>query len=287
MQRCVRAGREDMLDAIRSIVSGRVDAPAARPNASEQLRGFVEDGRARWLELTQDLDANAAARFPLGYYEMAFSLIGSEPAPSLAELQRRLEIARGIRLTGWTPFLAMNRPEWAPYPHDNFVEAWVGRTAERNLVEEPAHCDFWRASPDGKLYTIRGYSEDGIPERVQPGTAIDITLPVWRIAEGLLFAYRLAEAFEDVESIGIDCRFSGLANRHLTSVDRRRALFDDRVSRSDGITLTGQVTLAQVQDNLAEVMQALLTPLYERFDFFQPSVELYQTELNRLRGNRF
>ena len=43
----------------------------------------------------------------------------------------------------------------------------------------------------------------------------------------------------------------------------------------------------QLRDNLVEVMYALLTPLYERFDFFQLPFELVETELGRLRSGRF
>jgi hypothetical protein len=287
LRRCVQNGREDMLDSIRAIVSGRVEPVAPVPSAAAELHGFAEAGRLRWQELTADLPEGDEARFPHGYYEMAFKLIGAEPAPTLVELRNRLQMAQRIRLTGWTTFLDMNRPEWAPYLHEDFIEAWVGRTVDREWLRTSAHCDFWRAARDGKLYTIRGYSEDGIPDKVPPGAAIDLTIPVWRVGEGLLFAARFAETFEGVESIAVDCTFTGLQDRYLTSVDGMRAMFGDRHSRTDTVSLVGQPTVQQVQDNLAEVMQALLSPLYERFDFFEAPFELFDTELNKLRRGRF
>ncbi len=287
LRRCVQNGREDMLDAIRAIVSGRVEPIAHLPNAAAELHDFVVGGRDRWEELAADLPKNDMARFPHGYYEMAFKLIGAEPAPTLLELRRRLQIAQRIRLTGWTTFLEMNRPEWAPYLHEDFIEAWVGRKVDRDSLRTSAHCDFWRASRDGKLYTIRGYSEDGIPNKVQAGTAIDLTMPVWRVGEGLLFASRFAETFEGVESIAIECTFTGLKNRYLTSVNGMRAMFDDLYSRTDAVTLVGQPSVQQVRDNMTEVLHTLLSPLYERFDFFEAPFELFDTELNKLRGGRF
>lgn len=217
LRRCVQNGREDMLDSIRAIVSGRVEPVAHVANAAAELHGFAEGGRRRWQELVVDLPENDEARFPHGYYEMAFKLTGAEPAPTLVELRNRLHVARRIRLTGWTPFLDMNRLEWAPYLHEDFIEAWVGRKVDRDWMRTSAHCDFWRASSDGKLYTVRGYSEDGIPEKVPAGTAIDLTMPVWRIGEGLLFASRLAETFEEVESIAIECTFSGRNGSRISS----------------------------------------------------------------------
>jgi len=287
LQKCLLAGREDMLDAIRAIVSGRVEPAELPPNAREQLHAFCEAARARWAELVRDLPNDAPARFPHGHYDMGFSLVGAQPANGLNELQARIEIAHRIKLTGWPAFLTLNRREWTPYPHEDFVEAWVGRTtAEGRNFEDPAHSDFWRISRDGKLYSVRGYHEDAT-DRVPPGRAFDVTLPVWRIAEGLLFAARLAETFEGVDAIAVECNFTGLNNRYLTSLNGNRALFNDRISRSDQITLTGEVSLEQVRDNLSEFMQELLRPLYERFDFFPLSRELVDTELGHLRGGRF
>lgn len=277
-----------MLEAIRSIVSGRVEPAALPPDAQALLHAFVEDGRARWLELSANTPEGNPARFPLGHFEIGLSLVGALPAPSLGELQRRLDRAREIRLTGWTPFLAMNRAQWAPYAHHDFVEAWVGRpTGEERNFDDPAHADFWRASRDGKLYSIRGYTEDSLLGQIAPGRGIDITLPIWRIGEAVLFAARLAETFADVDAVAVETTFTGLENRFLTSIGGRRAIFDDRVSRTAEITLTGRATLAQLRDNFSEFMLQLVTPLYERFDFFTPTAQLVDEELNRLRGGRF
>ncbi len=288
LQRCVRAGREDMLEAIRSIVSGRVDPIVPARDAGTELHAFVEAGRARWQELAANLPADAPARFPHGYYEMGFSIVGTESAPSVSVLQDRLAVARQIRLTGWSPFLSMTTLGWNPYPHENFVEAWVGRPIRQDwMSREPAHNDFWRASPEGKLYTIRGYMEDGLADRVSPGSTVDVTLPVWRVGEGVLFAARLAETFEDVEAIAMECHFTGLRNRALVSLNGRRAMFGDHVSQTDSITLTYVATPKQIDDNLVEIMHAFLVPLYERFDFFRLPIELVNTELERLRHGRF
>ena len=288
LRRCVLAGREDMLEAIRSIVSGRVDPTPLPSNARDELHDFCEAARTRWVELTAVLPDGAPGRFPHGFYEMGFSLVGAQPARNLVELQARLEEAQRLKLTGWSVFLNMTTPEWSPYPHGQFVEAWVGRPASRQRhFEDAAYSDFWRASRDGKLYTIRGYKEDSLRDRITPGSAIDITLPVWRVGEGVLFAARLAEVFDDVEAIALECRFTGLDGRYLTSLNHDRTVFDQRFSRTSEVTLTGLATLHQIRDNLAEVMHQLLAPLYERFDFYALPTEIVDTELGRLRRGQF
>jgi len=275
-----------MLDAIRAIVTGRLEVAAAA-SADDEFTPFVTSARQRWAELVADLPPHMPAKFPHGSYEMAFGLVGAEPCAGLAELKDRLEIARQIKLTGWSTFLQIYTAGLDPYPHEDFVEAWVGRPVGADAPSrDPSLCDFWRASRHGQLYTIRGYKEDGL-ERRPPGTCLDITLPVWRVGEGLLFAARLAETFEGVEQILIHCRYTGLAGRALTSVSGHRMMSDGSISQTDEITLRGQATPGQVRDNLAEVLFPLLTPLYERFDFFRLPVQLVGEESQMLQQGRF
>lgn len=286
LDRCLRARREDMLEAIRSIVLGRVESQNPAPNALSDLQTYCNEARERWEELVASEPEESPARFPQGYYEMGFSLAGAQPANGLAEIQDKLAMAGRVQLTGWPTFLEMSTPGWAPYPYGDFVEAWVGRPVRTNSMErDPAHCDFWSASTDGELYTIRGYTEDGL-EQSRAGEVFDVTLPVWRIAEGLLFASRFAETFDEVDEIAIQCHFTGLHGRRLTSITGRRLVLRDYISSTDEVTLTGQVTPQQVQDNLAEILHPLLSPLYERFNFFSLPVNLVEEELaNLLRRN--
>ena len=182
----------------------------------------------------------------------------------------------------------MQTPGWDPHPHEDFVEAWIGgpdRNGRRS--GESYLCDFWRASLDGKLYTIRGYIEDG--QGNAPSTVIYTTLPILRIGEGLLFASRFAETFEEVNQIAIHCRFTRLEGRILSSPPGAFPLPSFLIcsSSTDEVTLTGQITQQQVQDNLAEFLHPLLQQLYEKFNFFRLSFDLVAKELQRLRSKQF
>jgi hypothetical protein len=285
LARCVRATREDMLDSIRTIMAGhiRVDPPEA--TQKDRLREFCKAANARWAELTAKLPEDSGARVPRGYFEMGLALVGATPARNAADLQDRLGRARQIKLTGWTPFLELRPLQWAPYVFDAFVEAWVGRPHD-GAFSDAAHSDFWRVSLDGMLYSIRGYQEDGL-EGKPSGTLFDITLPVWRIGEGILFAHRLAAAFEGVEAMAIRCRYTGLEGRKLICVTGRREVWDDQVSRSNEIVLETQATMHQVQDNLVEVLHQLLAPLYERFSFMRLPASLVDQEFRSMAKGRF
>jgi hypothetical protein len=287
LDRCLRSSREDMLDAIRAIVTGRVGGAPSEPEAMDLLRVFCDHARDRWATLAGALPPDSPSRFPQGHYELGFGLIGTTPAPSLTELKARMERASSVRHTGWTPFLQMSTPEWAPYIEGENLEAWVGRPNRADWSgRDPSLCDFWRASRAGQLFTMRGYSEDRPGER-PVGSSIDLTLPVWRVGEALLYVGRLAESFPGTSAIAVRCSFQGLSGRALVSISGRRAMFGERVSRTGSVELTAEVTPDQIRDNLAEVLGTLLAPLYELFDFFQPPQALFGEELARLRENRF
>ena len=287
LNKCIRAQRDDMLDAIRAIVTGRVEAAAAAPGVVDKFSAFIRGAQGRWNQLVAEVPAEMPSSLPSGHCQIALSLVDGEHAPSLIELNRRLAAARRIKLTGWDPFIVVPVPGWEPYAYEDFVEAWVGRPIDEHAMnQEPAHCDFWRVSRVGQLYMIRGYKEDQI-EGLQPGTRMDISTPIWRIAETLLFGSRLAEAFDGTTQILIWSQFSGLQGRALTNSHGRHLLLDDRVSRTDVITLEGRAEPAQIQANLAEVLLPLLAPLYERFDFFDLPGRLVDEEVNHLRRGRF
>ena len=286
ISRCVRANREDLLESIRSIVYGRVKPVEATASVQAELQRFSETARERWKELASKLPEHSASRLPNGHYEMGFALIGNEAAQNLREIKNRLQEARHIRMTGWGPFLELHLEEWRPYVHDGFVEAWTGRPVKlQTLTESPARADFWRADKSGKLYTIRGYTEDGL-KQPPPGQVIDVALPVCRVGEAAYFALRYAEQFENSEAIAIYVRFTRLNGRTLTSVTGRRLMMDYRINRTEEIELNTIANLSQLRNNMVEVIQELLAPLYGTFNFFELSQGLVVEELFKMKQGR-
>ena len=289
MDRCIRAKREDLLDAVRSIIVGQPEAQVIPPDPLETLSNYCTDSHARWSHLSTDLPHDSPARFLLGFYEMGFALVGATPASGLAELRRRLAVAQSIAYSGWPPFLEMDA-EWAPYPYDGFIEAWIGRPTAHRSWNHPSHADYWRASVDGMLYTIRGYIEDGeLAQQRQrpPGTEFTNSIPCMRIAEGLLFAIRLAAEYEEVEKIEVWCRFTGLEGRSLLLVDHPPPFVDvGHATHDPEVTLTGQVSIQHAHDNLPEVIHGLVKPLYEPFGFYEIPIWHVQSMLMKMRQFR-
>jgi hypothetical protein len=286
LDRCVRARREDMLDAIRAIVQGRV-VVAPITGVQNTLAEFMDAAQERWRDLIDQLPPDDPGRMPLGYREIGFELANAQPAPTLVELLRRIDEAGRLRLTGWHPFLSLDRDPYRPRQHGGVVETWLGAPEEGRALHDAAHCDFWRAHRDGRLFLLRGYSEDAW-QGLEPGTAIEVTNPIWRIGEALLFASRFARLYDEDPSIVVRCRLTGLRNRALvTTGERGPTVRSGLVCDDEDVMLETQATAAQIEDNLAEVLHPFLIPLYERFSFYELPMALVSQELERMRGGRF
>ncbi len=289
LDRCIRAGREDMLDAIRAIVLGHAGKPPEDTDLSALVQ-FADAARMRWNTRIESLPANDPARMPHGHYELGFKILGVRPAPSLSELRRRVHEAGLINHTGWSPFLISTSREFAPAVIDDTIEAWFGQPIKSQLSRKPAFLVFWRARADGVLSQIRGYDEDG-HDLVTPGTCFDVTFPIFRIGEALLYVNRLARLFDGDPSILVRCYYSGLSGRLLKSLDPRRFITDSwllgKKCVDDSAEMKIQASVSEIEDNLAEVLYPLLKPLYEKFSFFELPEDLVVAELEIMKNHRF
>jgi hypothetical protein len=135
------------------------------------------------------------------------------------------------------------------------------------------------------LFLKRGFDED---EQIEPATGMQVTLPIWRVGEALLYAARLARLFGGDPSITLKCKYVGLRGRRLYAHDSARNFFmRDYLSHDDHAELTTTANAHEIDDNLPEIVHPLLHPLYERFSLFELSRDFVRTELDRLRRNRF
>jgi transcriptional regulator with XRE-family HTH domain len=288
LARCLRNRREDMLDAIRNIVLGGAPAAPALPSAAESQDAFTAAARAAWANLVKDLPDDAPARCPLGRYELDYALLGDFTRPTLAELRDKLELAVAHR-RNWPEFWVPTRDEIKPVVVDDTIQCWLG-TPEMG-ERDPGHVDFWRASPEGRMFLLRGYFEDngGWPgHKIEPGTIIDIRAPVWRVAECLHHARilgRLITPDEDLQVL-FRARWYGLAGRRLSSLDTIQSFYmrDDRTSRQNEFAVRETIGVRQIADNLPEIILPLLAPLYERLSFFKLTMDLVRNALAGMRA---
>jgi hypothetical protein len=221
-------------------------------------------------------------RFILGRWRAAYSVGGVDRRPSLSNLLSLLRQAKGNE-TGWAPWWVPDRDGLAPYSFEGVVECWM---AEDSYFQDPAHSDFWRASPTGSLYLTRGYQEDSDAERTRPGTILDVALPVWRVGECLLHASRLARLLQATDEIVFHFAWFGLAGRTLYDwASHQDFLLSQERSQTNEVVATATFSGAEVESGLDVLVANLVQPLYDAF-LFEPPHAFVQAELDILRRGR-
>lgn len=269
-------------------VVGLIDE-AAEDGAQD---GFVRQAFARWRALTEALPNDSPARFSHGWYRFDYCVDGDLRAVTLTEFEQILRKAV-TRHTGWPVFWVPDRAEMAPKEIDGTIECWLAPESSgvQRLFEDPAHCDFWRAAPSGRLFLIRGNQEDS-QETFQPGTILDTTLPIWRMGEALLHAERLASLLRKAENTPLTVRFramySGLSGRVLRSWASPLSdlIVEGHAARSDEAVLEIEVPAKNIEGHLAEHLFPLVSSLYERFGVTGLSISRVKTEVDRLLSSR-
>jgi hypothetical protein len=168
---------------------------------------------------------------------------------------------------------------------DGTIECWLG-----NLVRGTSHSDYWRASPDGLFYIVRGYEDDetgSLAGRTggEPGETLDVVLPIWRLSEALIHAQRMGGALGQPDSsVTFMARWHGLRDRKLAawSSPNRAPFWNDYVSRQSTVTSSVEERAANILDNLPDLVGKLVAPLYEVFSFWAAPPELIEAEVAKV-----
>jgi len=124
---------------------------------------------------------------------------------------------------------------------------------------------------------------------LEPGKFFDITMPTWRLGEAILGAFYIGRALDAVDANLIcHCRFTGLSGRQLTTRGNpNRLLLGEYQVEQDSFEATQTVALNALPQALPELVFAILSPLYELFEFFKLPKRLVEEELASLQKNRF
>ena len=283
--RCLRARRDELLDHIRDLLSGR---PSSERNQTEMSRldRWVSESEGIWRNRISELPPNSPARCPHGFFAFAYYVDGGRFFGGLPDLLDVLGDAP--RLTGWPPWWVPTRQEIEPYARDGALECWLGGdpSAPQRGLHDAAHADFWRIIPDGLAFLLRGYQEDGDQAeqaRIQPGTCLDPMVPIWRVGEALRHAAYLAGRLGG-HSVSFGARYTGLRGRRLYpwAKPMQTAPWARGTCRDDAVSLSTNVGVDTLSANLAEVVHELLSPLYERFSLTRLPYVVVKRELNLL-----
>lgn len=284
MRRCVMNQREEIVGVLRAFLPSGGGA-VLPPTEAELLSKFSEASMTAWRELNSSLSDEFSGKIRKGHYSFAARVSGTSKGLDAAEILKELEQAP--KYTGWPAFVVLHQADTRPKIVGNALQAW---TAKANFPGVSC-ADFWRITPAGEFFLLRGYDEDdleksGGPNQREAGTGLEPTLPVWRLGEFLLRLNAVASAmFEPGFEVSVECQWTGLMGRKTFSFGQRR-FFGSAESAEDKVASSGRFTQAMLQDLPADVVKQLTAPLYLHFDFMKLPDAFYRDELNNMRNGR-
>jgi len=280
INRCLMNRRNDLLESMKSVVTG-IPPQVIEEQADAILDQWVSDSLIRFGELINErLPDEDPSRYSNGKWYVGYLIDSDFERPNLSQLRETLRSIQGNE-TGWPAWLFLTSHS-IPYPYEETIECLI--LSER--FSDGAHSDFWRASPDGKMFLLRGYQEDGSTSPHEPGTVLDFILPIWRIGECVLHSARLANQLsEEPLRITLSAYWDGLENRTLVSwASSRYALFrGGGTCHANRISSKTTYNSDMIENNFPEIVNNILKPLYEAFDFFTLPSDTLIYELKRLR----
>ena len=283
LRRCIVNAKSELLDQFRLIITQGSAVPAQQDDRST-LDEWHETCIGRWRDITAELEEDVDARFPHGFYSVAYMFSGVHDSFQKSELQDALRRGR-VSYTGAPPFAMWNYSDDQLYPYNDGIECWLGDKHSRG---HPHYADYWRVSSGGMFFLMRGYQEDG-QERIEPGTGFDLVLPTWKLGELLLHAASIAEQLGLAgEKLTFAIRWNGLSGRKLINIGApNRILVGRYVCRQDNHSAVFETLTDGIRDTLPELVSEALTPLYELFAFFRLPPDLIVQELNHLRKGSY
>jgi hypothetical protein len=287
IRRCVLNDRNNLLEQVSSILqpisatTGTEGAPVP-----DRHRGWLESAQERFEELNeQSFGGIDRGPFALGYWRAAYTISPEITSVPLPFFRDELRLVVGNE-TGWPVGIFLEREDVRPRPHEGCVELWLAET-----MRDPAVGDYWKACPAGCFVLFRGYQDDSTrwEGMRNPGEKFDFLTPIWRVGEVLLHGYRFADRFAgEAVSMRVTMMWTGLEGRTLSSSQPTLYLTPQgRQSQQDRVVSSVEIEDAlSIDANLYDLVDEIIRPLYETFDFFRVPRQTLVAELDEMRHSR-
>lgn len=277
IRRCVQRQRQEIVAMLREFSDPTL--LVAGPTEGDVHRKRIEAAVARWRGLVYELPEDAVGRLSLGYYYMAASIMGTSKGLPLADV-RNIN-ARATSPSHWHVFGEGVDAATRTLPFDGNVETWMAKAAGADA----SVAGFWRISPEGFFFSLRGYADDGILalRGTVPGRQFNIEANIWQVAEFVMRVREVAEAmYESDFQVRIDCHWTGLTGRRLSSHGRRIFTPGGAIATQDAVSTFGQFSKAALSDLVPDVVKKLMEPLFTSFSFAPIPDQLYGQEVKEL-----
>lgn len=241
------------------------------PTLCERADKVIDAGELRFAEVVKQrkLSPDEAVLFDRAFWSA--SLVIDPPRAGATASQEFLDrlAASNPRYTGW-PVWMDARSKANPENRPKVVKGTFEYLIVSPSQDFGDHVDFARLNPNGEFFLHRMLQDDGVPPRVRPGTVLDPTLMILRIAEvmavGMAFA-RSIGCVPDKTTLGFAFRWHKLEGRRLNAwADPEHLLRDGGVAYDGDTESCVQFSLDTPSSTLVQFVEDATQPLFAAFE---------------------
>ena len=226
----------------------------------ELHQDFLLNSRNQWRQQVQELPDDDPARLPIGFVEIALSIVGLDQ-PLTTDV---LSLAFANSVTGWCP---IDIGDTIALP-DGF-DIWRGDPSNE-YVRSFADYDYWHVQQDGRVYIRRGYTEDRESSlnrfnNETAGSILEIGYSIVFVGHMLMLAADISDLCGKNLDVVVTYCFSGLRGRQLDFIDGW-SLEGNYECGVDTYCHPPEVRMVrQIRNDLSHVLYELMEPLFTSF----------------------
>lgn len=277
MNVCFENREADIGNFVRRHLTG-LDIPSLLAHLGSQptepetavIDAFMNECRKRFLDTPK---ADNARDLGKGRFEVAFVINSTQVRETVRADDNFLSsfIYANPHHSGWPLWMdtrgfqqGAERPRVRASGWEVLVEDYVG-----NFIRP--HLDYWRVEPPGSFYHIRVLWEDtiAIAKGNSPNSYFGMDIAIITVAEAISIAISFAKSmgFEgDKTSLKFAFRWSGLADRNLTSFDFGRYITPGRVCADNEIVSHINIPLDLAPSSIPSLVPDIVGELFSSFN---------------------
>lgn len=281
IKKCVLKQRREIADVITSFINQWWEWILHRHFRFEgdtwveidRLDTYVKQSLNKWKIENSKLEDSSKTKNKYWYYYFSSRIIWT--IKNKVHMKFLLDKIRNFRKYTWWPIFLIIRKQ----------PEFIDDSIELSLLDqwfESDHSDFWRVWKDGINFVLRGYQED-CRDDYKPWEVFDLTIPIWRLWEYLLHILDLGNSlYEEGFQVIFEWEWNGLQNRTLVSLEEMRFIPWNYVCQDNIYKFRISIWDKEIQDILPLVLQKILSWLYEKFNLFEASYELYEEQAHQM-----
>ncbi|WP_156948709.1 helix-turn-helix domain-containing protein [Bradyrhizobium sp. WSM1417] len=262
------AGR-DLPGLLASLAQYGTSLPPPVPTLSERSTTLLDEGEKLFSSAigARQLSAEEQQLVDFGSWSVALVIEPAHPAAKPDQTFINTIASSNPNYTGWPVWHdtraasdARNRPKVT----GGCLEALIFSI----VTGWSAHLDYWRLNPKGEFYLHRVLQDDGVPDRVQPGTALDPVITIIRVAEAIAVGISYAKALgwePDKTTLAFAFRWKGLAGRQLSRWADPFDTIMGGTAHDDQITAQVEIPLDTPLSALAPAVEKAVADLFVSF----------------------